>query len=271
MMTGLQGMPLTVPYYHSPRYFIVGAAGQTFMATGVKVGVDFFHSDTGVSVDLRLSDRQTGEGFAAGATLTGIREVFGSQFDDTITGDEHGNVIDGGSGDDRIFGGGGNDILHGNGGNNILDGGDGDDMLVSDAGNDRLSGGNGNDIMGSGDGDDILEGGDGAANRLEGGAGADILTGRDGADVFVVSDVAASLATSDRITDVEFGGTRDSINLGPAPRVWVRRFDVDGDGDLDTGLYDSAAGDGGIYAILLDYSGALTRDDFEGVMEVSIL
>ena len=50
MMTGLQGMPLTVPYYHSPRYFIVGAAGQTFMATGVKVGVDFFHSDTGVSV-----------------------------------------------------------------------------------------------------------------------------------------------------------------------------------------------------------------------------
>ena len=46
MMTGLQGMPLTVPYYHSPRYFIVGAAGQTFMATGVKVGVDFFHSDT---------------------------------------------------------------------------------------------------------------------------------------------------------------------------------------------------------------------------------
>ena len=27
MMIGLQGMPLTVPYYHSPRYFIAGAAG----------------------------------------------------------------------------------------------------------------------------------------------------------------------------------------------------------------------------------------------------
>ena len=51
----------------------------------------------------------------------------------------------------------------------------------------------------------------------------------------------------------------------------MQRFDVDGDGDHDTVLYDNAAGDGGIYAILLDYSGALTGDDFEGVMEVSIL
>lgn len=180
MMTGLQGMPLTVPYYHSPRYFIVGAAGQTFMATGVKVGVDFFHSDTGVSVDLRLSDRQTGEGFAAGATLTGIREVFGSQFDDTITGDEHGNVIDGGSGDDRIFGGGGNDILHGNGGNNILDGGDGDDMLVSDAGNDRL----------------------------DSGAGRNLLVGGTGDDTFVLRGVRNSFAVADVILDFGTGSNR---------------------------------------------------------------
>ena len=57
----------------------------------------------------------------------------------------------------------------------------------------------------------------------------------------------------------------------PVPRVWMQRFDVAGDGDHDTVLYDNAAGDGGIYAILLDYSGALTGDDFEGVMEVSIL
>lgn len=41
-------------------------------------------------------------------------------------------------------------------------------------------------------------------------------------------------------------------------------MDVDGDGVMDTVLYDNATGDGGIYAILEDYSDPLKAGDFFG-------
>ena len=43
----------------------------------------------------------------------------------------------------------------------------------------------------------------------------------------------------------------DRIDLGAGvTRVWARRTDVNGDGTADTVLYDNAAGNGGIYAVL---------------------
>lgn len=61
------------------------------------------------------------------------------------------------------------------------------------------------------------------------------------------------------------GGDRDNIHIGHREEtVWYRHMDVDGDGVMDTVLYDNATGDGGIYAILEDYSDPLKAGDFFG-------
>ena len=44
--------------------------------------------------------------------------------------------------------------------------------------------------------------------------------------------------------------------------VWIRRADVNGDGTLDTVLYDNAGGGGGIYAVLNAVDDLLDADDF---------
>jgi Ca2+-binding RTX toxin-like protein len=75
--------------------------------------------------------------------------------DDTLTGDETPNYIDGLGGNDTIFGLGGNDTLLGGQGDDYLDGGDGIDSL---------NGGDGNDTIA------------GIGSNIDGGAGMDYLT-----------------------------------------------------------------------------------------------
>jgi Ca2+-binding RTX toxin-like protein len=55
-------------------------------------------------------------GAAQGDTLTGIEDLSGSDFGDTLVGDE---------GDNRLFGGAGADALWGNSGDDVLIGGSG--------------------------------------------------------------------------------------------------------------------------------------------------
>ena len=136
--------------------------------------------------------------------------------------------------------------LFGTYGADHLDGGDGSDVLVGNSGDDRLYGGDGND-------------------RLNGGAGRDILTGGADRDRFVVWETAATLDRTDVVTDFTHG--EDKISIGSSLRkdVWIKRQDADKDGDLDTVLYNNAEGNGGIYAILRDYTGTLTAADFVAV------
>jgi len=55
----------------------------------------------------------------------------------SITGNDYGNILTGGSGDDKLTGGLGDDVFHGRGGNNVIDGGShdvtGDTVSYSDA------------------------------------------------------------------------------------------------------------------------------------------
>ena len=126
-----------------------------------------------------------------------------------------------------------------------LRGGSSYDYLYGSAGGDTLIGGNGED-------------------RLQGGHGRDVLTGGEGHDTFYVRDTATTLTTADRITDFSGQrGDRDYIHIGHREEtVWYRHMDVDGDGVMDTVLYNNPTGDGGIYVILEDYSDPLTADDF---------
>jgi len=208
---------------------IVGAFGNDTAS--------YEHSFQAVNVDLKkLVQNSTGD--ANGDILIGIGNLIGSEvaaghldqfvtaepdnhnylisptnplntFDDTLTGDNSNNAINGLAGVDLIYGQGGNDTIHGGEGRDVLFGGDGNDTinggndrdfiygdsgndtLYGDGANDYLSGGDGNDTLYGGDGDDILQGGEGndklygglGYNLLEGGAGADYMEGHEKRDL----------------------------------------------------------------------------------------
>ena len=121
------------------------------------------NAGSGQTVDL---DAGTSTGGGGNDSLTNVENVEGSDFDDSIAGDENAN---------RLNGNGGNDILSGRDGNDTLDGGDGDDDLDGGAGADTLNGGAGND-------------------SLDGGSGADSMAGGDGDDVYTVDDAGDSVS-----------------------------------------------------------------------------
>ncbi len=78
--------------------------------------------------------------------LTGIEDLEGSRFNDTLIGDANDNRLLGGDGNDSLHGGAGADMLFGGAGNDNLDGGDRNDTLRGGAGADILHGGGGIDL-----------------------------------------------------------------------------------------------------------------------------
>ena len=66
---------------------------------------------------------------AGTATLSGIENLWGTGFADSLTGDAGDNTINGWDGQDTLLGGAGNDSLFGAYGGDVLVGGSGDDLL----------------------------------------------------------------------------------------------------------------------------------------------
>jgi Ca2+-binding RTX toxin-like protein len=189
-----------------------GGAGADTLDGGS--GSDFANyqgSASAVTVDLLAHTALGGD--AQGDTLLNIENLYGSSFDDHLSGDNSRNIIGGENGDDTLAGNGGDDALNGENGNDILDGGDGNDRLVGGAGTDTIHGGNGvdsidggadndlifgdagNDNLYGGAGDDQIDGGDGN-DVIEGGAGADALTGGAGTDTASYASSAAGVTVS---------------------------------------------------------------------------
>ncbi|WP_395682519.1 calcium-binding protein [Inquilinus sp.] len=184
-----------------------GGAGTDTLTGGA--GSDFANyqgSASAVTVDLLAGTAAGGD--AAGDTLTGIENLYGSSFDDHLTGDNDRNIIGGEIGDDTLAGNGGDDSLSGEAGNDALSGGDGADRLVGglgidtihggtgadsiDAGNDIVFGEAGNDTVYGGAGIDQIDGGDGN-DILEGAAGTDTLAGGAGVDTISYASSAAGV------------------------------------------------------------------------------
>ncbi len=161
----------------------MGAAGRRCgYALDGGAGVDaayYIGSTEGVAVS--LADGTGTQGDAAGDTLTDIEDVYGSQYNDTLTGNGGANQLVGLGGNDTLDGGEGDDALTGAAGSDTLDGGSGDDTLDGGAGNDTLAGGVGDDTLDGGEGNDTLDGGAGN-DTLAGGVGDDTLDGGAGND-----------------------------------------------------------------------------------------
>lgn len=220
------------------------------------MGVD---SDT-VSFEKFTDEDEGVTGVSLGTGIyANIENAIGTDFDDEITANVAGSIIEGGGGDDMLNGGAGNDTLsyasspkrvridlaendavggHATGDtitgfenvigtayDDVLTGSNVANALTGGDGDDELVGGDGGDMLSGGAGEDSLEGGVGD-DTLEGGAGADELDGGDdetGANTlsYAGSDagVAVNLATA-------------SVSSGHAQGDEIAVIDdVDHDGD----------------------------------------
>jgi len=153
---------------------IEGGAGNDTL-TGGPSGSDtlsYAGSPQGVVVvlgNLGASAVATG-GDANGDVLdASFQNVIGSNFADTIFGNNANNSINTLNGGDQAYGGQGQDTLTGGTGDDLLNGGSGNDSLVGGAGADTLEGGAGNDTLDAGSG--LTD----TNNTLDGGAGNDKL------------------------------------------------------------------------------------------------
>ncbi|MCA3324932.1 MAG: hypothetical protein INF69_14630, partial [Roseomonas sp.] len=217
-----------------------GYGGDDSLDGGNGIDVASYHVGVtaGVTVDLGLG-RAWGGG--DNDSLTGIENVAGSGFNDSILGDSGANLLDGGigldnlpgSGADTLAGGLGNDTLQGGADNDSLAGGDGDDSLIGGTGIDWASyagvngavtvdlaaglatGADGNDTLSSienvlgGNANDSLNG-DGGANVLDGGLGNDTLVGGAGQDTISY----ASMAQGSQAVTVDLGAGTSSGAAG---------------------------------------------------------
>jgi Ca2+-binding RTX toxin-like protein len=177
---------------------LVGLGGADTLDGGAGEDDAANYGSSASAVTVNLATGVNSGGDAQGDILIGIEDVFGSNADDTITGDGNDNGLNGGNGNDVLNGGGGADTLRGDLGDDRLDGGAGLDTAryfgvnaavtvnlavtspqnTGGAGIDTLvsienvTGGNGNDTIT----------GNGAVNELDGSLGNDSLDGGAGAD-----------------------------------------------------------------------------------------
>jgi Ca2+-binding RTX toxin-like protein len=174
-----------------------GGAGSDALNGGLGFDLaSYFFAPSGVQADLTAGTVTGGEGTD---TLTGVEDLEGSSYDDTLTGDLGENFFTPGEGNDIVVGGGGTTDLVGfffslNGvvvdltlgtatgeGTDTLTGiaqvfgSEHDDAITGDANPNTLVGGPGNDTISGAVGDDTLDGGDGT-DTLDGGVGTDTCT-----------------------------------------------------------------------------------------------
>jgi len=205
--------------------------------------------------------------YGHGDSFSGFERIVGTQFGDTITGDDNANVIAGGNGNDVIHAAGGDDILqviwddydynHPN--TDSYDGGAGIDtldlslmtLLWSSTVDLRIAGPQivdnidttivGIENLIGNRGDDVLIG-DGGANRIEGGAGNDSLDGGLGIDTVSYEHAAAGVTLSLALTGPQATGGAGTDTLAGFENIVGSAFADVLDGDGGDNLIDGGAG-----------------------------
>ena len=173
---------------------IGGAGGNSLDGGGGNDLVDYSFAPGPVDVDLDAGSAAD-NGSGGSDTLSDIENVFGSAFNDVLTGDEFANIIKGGGGADDMTGGDGDDTyVVDDGGDTVTElAGQGFDTVRSSisyglgVNQERLILTGSDNIDGSGNPLDNILIGNSGNNQLSGGAGADEMRGFDGDDTYVVN------------------------------------------------------------------------------------
>ena len=176
-----------------------GPGDDRLEGNGVNTTVDYSDAPSAVTVNLGISGAQN-TGGAGIDTITNASSIYGSAFNDHLTGDDLSNGFLPGAGNDVVNGKGGSDIVSyftapsavtvdlritgsqntGGGGHDTLTsieslaGSNYDDHLTGDDGPNVFWGYNGNDTLVGNGGDDTFMDGDGS-NVFMGGAGSDTV------------------------------------------------------------------------------------------------
>jgi Ca2+-binding RTX toxin-like protein len=159
---------------------LIGGDGNDYMDGGLGVDTSSYAgTSVGVTVSLLTTTAQNTVG-AGTDTLTGIENLLGSSYNDTLTGDGNANTIDGGLGNDTLNGGAGVDTVSYS---KATVGVTVDLSLATSqntvgAGSDLLS--NFENIFGSAFADTLK--GNAGANVINGGSGNDVILGKGGND-----------------------------------------------------------------------------------------
>ena len=225
--------------------------------------LDFTAASAGVTVSLAVLTAQN-TGGAGTDTITGIRNVEGTTFDDALTGDGQANVLSGSDGADRITGGLGDDILSGGDGADTADYSSSSaavtvalDRVIQDtigAGTDallgfeNLTGGSVADTL-SGDGGPNTIRGLGANDVINGRAGDDALDGGAGTDTVSVESASSP-------TDVNLEGER-SVGDGTDSLISFEVAIGSPFNDVLTGTASANTLDGGLGEDTVDYSNSI--------------
>jgi Ca2+-binding RTX toxin-like protein len=126
---------------------LFGGVGADTLIGGIgRDRAQYSESTAALVVDLQYTQYSTGE--AAGDVYSGIEDLAGSSFNDTLFGDTYAN---------QLFGRDGADLLYSRGGNDYLNGGAGADTLDGSSGNDVLRGGTHADTFVFNSGRDVAE------------------------------------------------------------------------------------------------------------------
>jgi VCBS repeat-containing protein len=242
-----------------------GGAGQDW--------ADYTTSNAAVTVNLGTNTGLGGD--AQGDTYILVERVYGSRFDDNITGDGGVNYLRGFRGDDQLFGEGGTDFLQGGLGADALDGGAGSDWayyvsssagLTIDLGNvsnntgeaagdtytsienalgsrfdDIISGDAGNNFLRGLQGDDVLTGGDGV-DFVRGDQGADVLDGGNGVDWAYYASSSAGINV-DLAANTATGGDAQGDTFISVERVYGSGHDDIINGDAGANYLRGSFGD----------------------------
>jgi len=186
---------------------LIGGDGNDYMDGGL--GVDtasYAGTSVGVTVSLLTTAAQNTVG-AGTDTLTGIENLLGSSYNDTLTGDANANTIEGGLGNDTLNGGAGVDTAS-YAGTSV---GVTVSLLTTvaqntvGAGTDTLTGIE--NLLGSSYNDTLT--GDANANTIEGGLGNDTLNGGAGVDT-----VSYSKATAAVTVDLSLATSQNTVGAG---------------------------------------------------------
>ncbi|TCR70565.1 glycerophosphodiester phosphodiesterase family protein [Bosea sp. BK604] len=131
--------------------------------------------------------------------INGVKTVYGSGVDETVSGSAGKDLFYAMQGDDIVRAKGGDDTVYGDAGDDLLFGGDGNDHLVGGGGSDFLQGDAGSDVLDGGAGNDVIvASGDTVLFRT--GAGIDLVS-LDNASTVNFEDIA-----SGDVTVVQDGG-----------------------------------------------------------------
>ena len=224
------------------RFFGGDGADSFDGGTGTDI-VNYTLASAGVTLSM-ITGGTAGE--AAGDSFTAIEWVFGSNFDDSITGDSGNNRLEGRDGNDTLNGEAGNDRLLGGDGNDVINGGDGVDTIFGQDGDDVMSGGADNDFFFGGAG----------ADSHDGGSGTDTVSYLASGPIAIENGVGVGGdAAGDTFVNIEryFGSTGDDIInasgvlLGNGGNDYLQGMNgsndsLNGGAGTDTFAYDTTGG-----------------------------